>query len=412
MGNRENRENRLDGIDTITDNNNMWNYDDMYGFKSIVPYLGDLGKTENDRSDALKLDKTYNYKDRKMYVDDGFKISKTLDLTSNIDSHYDYKNTFYLIKHGEICIPYNYVIKSGFVRTDEITLLEKVDFSTLEGAKYHLEQSDYKHIYKKRILHIFRFAIIFGYIETVKYIRKYILDINAGDGIALLFACEHGHLEIVKFLIENGAKFSKENFKRKYYFIFKHSNILEYLIDNSYIDIFNEKTIKNIVHCSNNENLVKVLFEKGLDFDKYKNHILSHSISYLNIKIAKYMIMERRVYDKRMYDQTLTEFCDDKEFKEYLIEKGAVFDNWFSHHYIEDCMEHKIYTRKCLILIDNMDINTLDVKYILLKSIKNKYNDIIELILSKIEKEMKKPLPIDIFNIYTVLNKKRNVEEK
>ena len=45
----------------------------------------------------------------------------------------------------------------------------------------------------------------YGHIEVVKFLIANGADINADDGYALRLSSENGHIEVVKFLIENGA---------------------------------------------------------------------------------------------------------------------------------------------------------------------------------------------------------------
>jgi len=53
-----------------------------------------------------------------------------------------------------------------------------------------------------------------GFLDLLKYFKeKFNIDLQAGSNMALTLACEGGHLDIAKYLIENGANINADNGK-------------------------------------------------------------------------------------------------------------------------------------------------------------------------------------------------------
>ena len=78
----------------------------------------------------------------------------------------------------------------------------------IEIVKYLVENGADIHIFNN-------FALIqssrYGYIEIVKYLVENGADIYAANNFALRLASKEGHIEVVKYLVENGANIYAEN---------------------------------------------------------------------------------------------------------------------------------------------------------------------------------------------------------
>lgn len=77
--------------------------------------------------------------------------------------------------------------------------------------KKQLEIPIYKWLSKIKELHMNNFGAFVwsasnGYIDNIKFfITDCGVDINLEEGIALILAAKHNHLEVVNFLLKNGA---------------------------------------------------------------------------------------------------------------------------------------------------------------------------------------------------------------
>ena len=124
-------------------------------------------------------------------------------------------------------------------------------------------------------------------------------------------ASENGHLEVVKYLVENGADFR--------------------VLDN-----------RAVRHASVNGHIevVKYLVEKGADFRARDNHAVTAASANGHLEVVKYLVEKgadfRACYD---YAIRIASTCGNLEIVKYLVEMGADFralDNqavrWASHN--------------------------------------------------------------------------------
>jgi len=87
-------------------------------------------------------------------------------------------------------------------------------------------------------------ACVHGHLNIVKYLVQEGADANSDGGYPLIYACEHGHLDIVKYLVENGANVYEEC-----------SLALSSAIESDHLEI------------------VKYFVEQGFDFERKNSYV-------------------------------------------------------------------------------------------------------------------------------------------
>ena len=134
-----------------------------------------------------------------------------------------------------------------------------------------------------------------GHLPLVKYLVENGADINSEDGLALLEAAEYGHLPVVKYLVENGVYINAE--------------------DGDALSLAAEK---------GNLPIVKYLVENGGDIHAQNNQALRLAAEKRHLEIVKYLV-ENGANIHAENDQALI-LASKKgylEIVQYLVENGA-----------------------------------------------------------------------------------------
>jgi len=81
--------------------------------------------------------------------------------------------------------------------------------------------------------YVFGWVAYNGHLEIVKFLVENGANIHAVDDCALRWAAESGHLEVVKYLVENGANIhAKDNWALCWAARNGHLKIVKYLVEN------------------------------------------------------------------------------------------------------------------------------------------------------------------------------------
>jgi len=113
-----------------------------------------------------------------------------------------------LIDDKELYIVYNFQTKQKCeywekeINYDWNCLRWAAIYGSLEIVKFLIENGANIHVWNDWTL---RWAARNGHLEIVKYLVEKGANIHVMDERALHWAAENGHLEIVKYLVENGA---------------------------------------------------------------------------------------------------------------------------------------------------------------------------------------------------------------
>ena len=174
-------------------------------------------------------------------------------------------------------------------------------------------------------------ACTLGKLNVVKYlveVRKVDIRSDEGEEKALLCASSSGHLDVVKYLIENGANARYDHdealFKASYD---GHLDIVKYLVENCKADVNaeNGKSLEISIDYGQYET-VKYLIDNGAKFTDYEIREAIQSKNG-NGKIAKYLIEKRieeggNLGDVEDFTQTAID-SGNFEIMKYLVEKDV-----------------------------------------------------------------------------------------
>lgn len=182
------------------------------------------------------------------------------------------------------------IFKKMYVDNENIFTQNDKDTLLIVATKYnHFEIIKFMVENGARIATHGNFALLFscqkGYIDTIRYLLSVGGDINCKNGHLLIIACEYQHLNIIKYLLtENTNTYINE---ACIYWTIKNNNyeILKILIDNG-ASITNASFFATV--ANDNIKMFKTLMEFGGDVDN--SEILKESVNKCSINILKYVL--------------------------------------------------------------------------------------------------------------------------
>ncbi len=204
---------------------------------------------------------------------------------------------------------------------------------------------------------VFDAAIVKGHLEIVKYLLKNVreLDINWQDDYFIKLAAENCHLDIVKYLYENGANISAEN-----YYTLRYSakngclEVVKYLLElgadihaehddalllalkNGHLDVVKYLVSKGAKLRIIDDSLLEYLLQKSyyniitylisidINITPISNKLLKSIINIGDLNKVKYL-MENRGKNRYNLTDALTHAVDKKQYEiaKYLMSIGA-----------------------------------------------------------------------------------------
>jgi ankyrin repeat protein len=132
-----------------------------------------------------------------------------------------------------------------------------------------------------------------GHLEVVKYLFENGADIHAKNDEALIWASMNGHLEVVKFLVKNGADIHSNEDEALIYASTKgHLNIVKYLIGNgANIHVHDDYPLR-LASSNGNLDFVKYLVENGADI-YYNDEALKLALQNGHLEVVQYLIQNK-----------------------------------------------------------------------------------------------------------------------
>jgi len=128
-----------------------------------------------------------------------------------------------------------------------------------------------------------------GLIEIVKYLVENGADIHTEDDFSIILASENGHLEVVKYLVENGANIHIHNNEilrkeSKY----GHLEIVKCLVENgANVNACNDEALRWASYYGYFE-IVKYLVKKGANIHSNNNEALRHAKNNNHVNIVNF----------------------------------------------------------------------------------------------------------------------------
>ena len=168
----------------------------------------------------------------------------------------------------------------------EMALINAISHGKLEIVKYLITQGADIHYQNYAPL---RCASCTGDFAIVVYLIEHGANINNSE--ALKGASSNGHLEIVKYLVKHGAKIdSNESEPLRYASQYGHFSVVKHLVENgANIHAVDEYAVR---YASGNGhlNVVKYLTQHGADITAHDNHSLIYASSKGYLSVVKYLV--------------------------------------------------------------------------------------------------------------------------
>ncbi len=160
-------------------------------------------------------------------------------------------------------------------------------------------------INKTKINFAAKWACEHGYLEVVKFLFGNGADIRSCEEYSIFIAVRKGHFEIIKFLINNGANPEiMENYAIKCAAEKGYYDIVAFLVDNG----ANFKIKKNypirVASEKGHLAIVKLLIEKGANFKDKNDYAITYALKNGHLDIVK-LLVEKGAPDKYLKKMNL-----------------------------------------------------------------------------------------------------------
>jgi ankyrin repeat protein len=227
----------------------------------------------------------------------------------------------------------------------------------------------------------------YGKIEVVKFLVENGADIHVLDDYALRMSSQNGFIEIVKFLINIGANIHAMNdYALRYSDCYEHNDVVKYLIENgANIHADNDYAFRISVQHGNFE-LAKLLVEKGANIYANIDVVLKNtSILYkhdslrfliqLDIKFFKNNKTAIKIIKKHKLVEFYELFVIDEEINQSKIDIIKYIDNQ-NIEILKKCDKFDFSSEEYLYFFKALEINNTEMIQIIFNKIQNK-NDLL-----------------------------------
>jgi ankyrin repeat protein len=218
------------------------------------------------------------------------------------------KNGFFLVK-------YMLEKKADIHFQNDYAIQLTAKYGNIDVMKYFIEKGldvcDRKYNSKsKGSRNLLRLAAKYNQFHIVRYLVEVIkVNVCARDNLAVREAASHGHLKIVKYLVENGADiYVQNNYAVRSAAQYGHLDMVKYLVEDQKADIFAQG---NYAICSASMNghlnivkyIIQFSFQSKYIYSKYYNTIqisIQFAAKNGHLNIIKYLIE----YIKHIHSRT------------------------------------------------------------------------------------------------------------
>jgi ankyrin repeat protein len=163
-----------------------------------------------------------------------------------------------------------------------------------------------------------------NYKDFIDYYNEFKLKMNTSKNVTLCWVSENGHLQIVKYLVENGADIHAIN-DRPLRSASKHGylEIVKYLVENGANIHAKDDEALTLASYNGRLNVVKYLIEKGANIHAKDDDALKWALQNAHLEVVKYLV--EKGADIHSYDDALKWALQNGHLDvvKYLVENGA-----------------------------------------------------------------------------------------
>ena len=144
-----------------------------------------------------------------------------------------------------------------------------------------------------------------GYMNPMTTFNQEVQVIDFNNALVmnpLILAVKEGHLEVVKFLMKNGARLEIESqtfgLETMFSWAISHEDILYYLLgvrEDMFSVDFNKEKVASVIHCQSEKSVIKYLVDEGLKSELREEYINESLVRYSEwglFEVVKYLIRE------------------------------------------------------------------------------------------------------------------------
>jgi len=184
---------------------------------------------------------------------------------------------------------------------------------------------DFMYKHKKEYFRWICIASEEGQLNMIKYITEpQRSDINMDYNDALQMAARHGHIEIVKHLINIDVSIINYNYALRYASERGHLEVVKYLNGQKAITPMDRNTAFRCASFRGQLDVVKYLHERGADIHAIQESALRNACYYGHLEVVKYLVEAGADIHINNDTPLLNAFVMGyDEIVEYLIDNGA-----------------------------------------------------------------------------------------
>lgn len=227
-----------------------------------------------------------------------------------------------------------------------------------------------------------------GNLKSIQYCVSKGVNIHTHKDLSVEKACLYGHLDVVRYLLENHSTYSKQypydnqllTHLLRIATKTKNLPLVEYLILKN--ENINDNARPLLDCCENGDlNMVQLIIEKGIKMDQMDVHPIYIACSYGHLELVQYFISQG--VDFRMdHGHLLRLACNMNHLHivKYLISQGAIFHAGFSLDFVK-CLK-KGYLSMAKYMIEQGLILICDTDKIATLCCKNGYLELVQHLVS------------------------------
>jgi len=205
----------------------------------------------------------------------------------------------------------------------------------------------FANVYKTLLYKTYKYDLLYmaayhGKLNVIEWLNKQDIDIIDSDECwSLLCAAQGGHLDIVKYLDDNGADLEVRDYRPMFYAAMNgHLDVVRYLYEKTKTTVGDQLVPAEEACEFGHTEVVKFLVENGTTIKKYGIDLASIASQKGNLELVKYLIekdIEHEISDKNFILPAIQHGHID--IVKYVIESGSTYHQR-NHNSIEYAIKY------------------------------------------------------------------------